>query len=202
MADAPESGDEDDQEIVCRICRVEGEEGWPLYAPCKCSGSIKFVHQDCLQLWLQHSSSSSCELCKHSFAFTPLYAPDAPNQLPPHEFVAGLVARAANNVWFLMRLVVVAFVWLVIIPVGTCWISRLLFVRSVEEVPRALGKFRVASVPADCVCGCVLSVVSRGPSVLACAVQSARRFERMRAADYRGSLLGDRVAPGFRAAQH
>lgn len=26
-----------------------------LYWPCKCSGSIKFVHQQCLLDWLQHS---------------------------------------------------------------------------------------------------------------------------------------------------
>jgi len=30
----------------CRICRSEGSADEPLYHPCKCSGSIKFVHQD------------------------------------------------------------------------------------------------------------------------------------------------------------
>jgi len=30
----------------CRICRSEGSREEPLFHPCKCSGSIKFVHQD------------------------------------------------------------------------------------------------------------------------------------------------------------
>ena len=42
-----------DQEPVCRICRCEEEEGRPLFHPCKCSGSIKFVHNDCLEAWLK-----------------------------------------------------------------------------------------------------------------------------------------------------
>ncbi|ANB14436.1 E3 ubiquitin-protein ligase SSM4 [Sugiyamaella lignohabitans] len=31
---------------TCRICRGEASEEEPLYHPCKCSGSIKYVHQD------------------------------------------------------------------------------------------------------------------------------------------------------------
>jgi hypothetical protein len=30
----------------CRICRSEGTSDEPLFHPCKCSGSIKFVHQE------------------------------------------------------------------------------------------------------------------------------------------------------------
>ena len=30
----------------CRICRAESTEAEPLFYPCKCSGSIKFVHQE------------------------------------------------------------------------------------------------------------------------------------------------------------
>jgi hypothetical protein len=31
---------------ICRVCRSEGSPEQPLYHPCKCSGSIRFVHQD------------------------------------------------------------------------------------------------------------------------------------------------------------
>ncbi len=31
---------------TCRICRGEGTTEEPLFHPCRCSGSIKFVHQD------------------------------------------------------------------------------------------------------------------------------------------------------------
>lgn len=34
------------EQDTCRICRGEALVDEPLYHPCKCSGSIKFVHQN------------------------------------------------------------------------------------------------------------------------------------------------------------
>jgi E3 ubiquitin-protein ligase DOA10 len=31
---------------ICRVCRSESTPDHPLYHPCKCSGSIRFVHED------------------------------------------------------------------------------------------------------------------------------------------------------------
>ncbi|XP_018121618.1 E3 ubiquitin-protein ligase MARCH6 isoform X3 [Xenopus laevis] len=59
------------EEDICRVCRSEGTPEKPLYHPCVCTGSIKFIHQECLVLWLKHSRKEYCELCKHRFAFTP-----------------------------------------------------------------------------------------------------------------------------------
>ena len=33
-------------EEICRVCRCEGTPDQPLFHPCLCSGSIKFIHQD------------------------------------------------------------------------------------------------------------------------------------------------------------
>ncbi|XP_049866232.1 uncharacterized protein LOC126366931 [Pectinophora gossypiella] len=52
---------------ICRICHCESEAHNPLLAPCYCSGSLKFVHQSCLQQWLTASETRSCELCKFNF---------------------------------------------------------------------------------------------------------------------------------------
>lgn len=52
----------DDEGDVCRICRMPGEERNSLFYPCKCSGSIKFVHQQCLTDWLAHSGNTHCEV--------------------------------------------------------------------------------------------------------------------------------------------
>ncbi|XP_022122695.2 E3 ubiquitin-protein ligase MARCHF8 [Pieris rapae] len=52
---------------ICRICHCESETHNPLLAPCYCSGSLKFVHQSCLQQWLTASETRSCELCKFNF---------------------------------------------------------------------------------------------------------------------------------------
>ncbi|XP_018121617.1 E3 ubiquitin-protein ligase MARCH6 isoform X2 [Xenopus laevis] len=60
-----------EEEDICRVCRSEGTPEKPLYHPCVCTGSIKFIHQECLVLWLKHSRKEYCELCKHRFAFTP-----------------------------------------------------------------------------------------------------------------------------------
>jgi E3 ubiquitin-protein ligase MARCH6 len=149
---------EEEEEVVCRICRMEGEEGWPLFHPCKCSGSIKYVHQDCLQMWMDHSSITVCELCNHTFAFEKVYAPDAPTVLPSHEFAAGLFARATGSLQFASRLVLVLLVWLVVIPVGTCWILRLLFARSFRDIADLFRDVGTESVLGDCVYGSVLSV--------------------------------------------
>lgn len=53
--------------FVNRICHCEGEEGAPLLAPCYCSGSLRYVHQACLQQWIKASDTRACELCKFTF---------------------------------------------------------------------------------------------------------------------------------------
>ncbi|CAN0410013.1 unnamed protein product, partial [Hapterophycus canaliculatus] len=44
----------DEEEPECRVCRGDDEGGArPLAHPCRCRGSIKYVHQDCLMEWLR-----------------------------------------------------------------------------------------------------------------------------------------------------
>nr|CAG4645129.1 EOG090X0DX7 [Leptodora kindtii] len=52
---------------ICRICHCEGEPDAPLVSPCCCSGSLKYVHQGCLQRWVQSSDVRNCELCCFPF---------------------------------------------------------------------------------------------------------------------------------------
>jgi len=64
---------------ICRICYSEQlEKDNPLISPCKCDGSLKFIHLKCLQTWLVSKAnvkqndlclsyywkSLECELCK------------------------------------------------------------------------------------------------------------------------------------------
>jgi hypothetical protein len=54
--------------MACRICF---ESEGPLYNPCKCDGSIKYVHSDCLVRWdhmRDDASQGTCELCKEAYA--------------------------------------------------------------------------------------------------------------------------------------
>ncbi|XP_062070373.1 E3 ubiquitin-protein ligase MARCHF8 isoform X2 [Lepus europaeus] len=52
---------------ACRICHCEGDGESPLITPCRCTGSLHFVHQACLQQWIKSSDTRCCELCKYEF---------------------------------------------------------------------------------------------------------------------------------------
>ncbi|KAK8019028.1 hypothetical protein PG990_004166 [Apiospora arundinis] len=101
---------------TCRICRGEGSPGEPLFYPCKCSGSIKFVHQDCLMEWLSHSQKKHCELCKTPFRFTKLYAPDMPKSLPFYVFASHMAKYLFRNILVWLRATLVVSVWLGWLP--------------------------------------------------------------------------------------
>lgn len=105
-----------DEADTCRICRGEGSPGEALFYPCKCSGSIKFVHQNCLMEWLSHSQKKHCELCKTHFHFTKLYHPHMPTTVPLPIFIR----QAAVHIWksFLTwtRFQLVLFVWVAWLP--------------------------------------------------------------------------------------
>lgn len=151
--------DEDDEEgDVCRICRNPGDADNPLRYPCACSGSIKFVHQECLLQWLNHSNARQCEVCKHSFSFSPVYAENAPARLPFREFIVGMAMKACHVLQFFLRLSFVLSVWLLIIPFITFWIWRLAFVRSFSEAQRLfLSHISTTVILTDCLHGFLLS---------------------------------------------
>ncbi|XP_014390474.1 PREDICTED: E3 ubiquitin-protein ligase MARCH1 isoform X1 [Myotis brandtii] len=52
---------------LCRICHCEGDEESPLITPCRCTGTLRFVHQSCLHQWIKSSDTRCCELCKYDF---------------------------------------------------------------------------------------------------------------------------------------
>ncbi|CUM46852.1 uncharacterized protein AC631_02003 [Debaryomyces fabryi] len=68
----------------CRVCRGEGTLSQPLLHPCKCRGSIKYIHQDCLLEWLKHSNKSTkkCDICNTPYKFRTIYDPQMPERIP------------------------------------------------------------------------------------------------------------------------
>ncbi len=93
-----------DDDLECRICRG-GPEGGALLHPCKCAGSIRYVHEDCIKLWLQRTRAKNCELCHHPFKFSPVYAPDTPSRLPTSTFLLGFLRIFGKHLLLLLRLV-------------------------------------------------------------------------------------------------
>jgi E3 ubiquitin-protein ligase MARCH6 len=116
-----------DEQDTCRICRGEGSIEEPLFYPCKCSGSIKFVHQGCLMEWLSHSQKKHCELCKTPFRFTKLYHSEMPQTLPTPIFLRELVVHALRAIVTWLRFLLVAFVWLACLPFSMRTVWRALF---------------------------------------------------------------------------
>jgi E3 ubiquitin-protein ligase DOA10 len=70
---------------LCRICLQEENETLnPLFSPCKCSGTMKYIHVNCLKEWLNSKKVSKetpfartyfwktldCELCQTVFPNT------------------------------------------------------------------------------------------------------------------------------------
>lgn len=68
-----------DESDLCRICfSSTNTKANPLFAPCKCTGTVKFVHFACLKSWLNlklvsqltpslryyYWKSFECEICK------------------------------------------------------------------------------------------------------------------------------------------
>jgi hypothetical protein len=62
MSDASDAG-----ERQCWICF---ESSGVLIAPCRCKGSVRFVHQKCLKEWLKTSADAiACPQCKFAYRF-------------------------------------------------------------------------------------------------------------------------------------
>ena len=50
---------EEDEGAICRICSV-GDEEKALIKVCRCKGSVEFVHQDCIDEWVNRSKKLLC----------------------------------------------------------------------------------------------------------------------------------------------
>ncbi|XP_002737454.1 E3 ubiquitin-protein ligase MARCHF6-like [Saccoglossus kowalevskii] len=140
---------------ICRVCRSEGAHDRPLFHPCICTGSIKFIHQDCLLQWLKHSKKEYCELCKHKFSFTPIYSPDMPSRLPIKDIVTGLTRSMATAVKYWFHYTLVTFAWLGVVPLTACRIYRSLFTGSLSSLlTLPIDMLSTDNLLSDCFQGC------------------------------------------------
>ena len=116
-----------DEEPCCRVCHGEAEISRPLFHPCRCDGSIKFVHQDCLQTWLKVSKQlrPKCELCGEHFHFRNIYATTGSSNEPPKlsifEFLQGLYLLTSQSIFILSKAAAVMSMWIIALPLYTYW---------------------------------------------------------------------------------
>lgn len=133
----------------CRICRGEATPDEPLFYPCKCSGSIKYVHQDCLMEWLSHSQKKHCELCKTPFRFTKLYAPNMPKTVPFYVFISHITKYLLRNILVWARAGLVLMVWLVWLPYLMRRVWSALFWLSDEGLGPVFTRLETPSLTSD-----------------------------------------------------
>jgi hypothetical protein len=76
-----------DVEDACRFCFEGPDTGNPLVTPCKCIGSMKYVHIQCIKKWRETTSNHEwvhrCQLCLEDYdVFLRWEKEDAPHQVP------------------------------------------------------------------------------------------------------------------------
>lgn len=133
---------------VCRVCHGESEPGRELFFPCKCDGSIKFVHQDCLQEWLKHArNKEKCELCGEQFKFKKIYKEGISLHLSIIEIMQELFPRMATIASVIFNTALSTICWVFVLPGFSafwfkfCWcvVSDL----EPETCPRKLTNFHL-----------------------------------------------------------
>lgn len=141
---------EEDQQEVCRICHAGGSSGEPLLAPCRCSGSVKYVHETCLQRWLLRDVAEGgtlcltttaavnrkCELCKTNYTLTCRLRPF-------REW------RKLNMTCTEKRKVICSAVFHVIAVACVAWSLYVLIERAIEEVHESLVQGTASTGTAD-----------------------------------------------------
>ncbi|WWD21007.1 hypothetical protein CI109_105488 [Kwoniella shandongensis] len=115
MADFSPSHFEEEGD-VCRVCRVEGDEENPLIYPCKCSGSVRFVHPDCLKQWLAQSQKKYCEICGHKYTFTKVYPDQLPTSIPFTVYIRQSILWLYRQILWVARCWLVVIAWLIVLP--------------------------------------------------------------------------------------
>ena len=144
---------EDDQAQgdICRVCRCEAQSDRPLFYPCICTGSIKYIHQDCLMLWMRYSKKEHCELCGHSFRFQPIYSPDMPRVLPLRDVAGGILTAVAKAAKSWAHFTLVGLAWFGIVPLSAYRTYRYLFRASSFDMILSLqfDLFSTENLPSD-----------------------------------------------------
>jgi hypothetical protein len=138
-----ENEEESMANAFCRVCHGESEPNRELYYPCKCDGSIKYVHQDCLKEWLKHArEKTKCELCGEKFRFKKLYNTAIPDQLTILELFRELIPRIISVIKLFVKLTITCLAWGILVPIFlNYWLRLCWCVVSEEEVSMCFEKF-------------------------------------------------------------
>ena len=140
----------------CRVCHEESAPDSTLYFPCKCSGTIKYVHQECLIEWLKISKNTNdrCEICGENFSFKN-EASTLTTWLRMFYVELLRIPRAILSIVFYICA-------LFIFPIFTHWLFELLWCGIAQFNPNesvVCIEMKSNLIPTYCVCGLLELVV-------------------------------------------
>lgn len=86
------------QEVQCRVCHCGDEQQSRLIFPCKCNGSMKYVHELCLLEWMNTSGHfiSKCEICAEKFRYKNVYSVELAKRNLVWEIAAANLKQVQN----------------------------------------------------------------------------------------------------------
>eukprot|EP00127_Corallochytrium_limacisporum_P006831 Clim_evm46s236 gene=Clim_evmTU46s236 len=104
-----ESSSIDRDSPVCRVCWVEATADNGLVSPCKCTGSLQFIHEECLSQWLSnlpYQRRLKCEICNHTYeSWVHLTATDALQAIRQAPYVIKRLGMAILTAGFITYVV-------------------------------------------------------------------------------------------------
>ncbi|KAM0678971.1 hypothetical protein BDAP_000348 [Binucleata daphniae] len=61
------------KDTACKFCYSALTDDNVFACPCKCTGSLKYVHLSCLDAWISRSKVAKCELCNYVYKYRSVY---------------------------------------------------------------------------------------------------------------------------------
>lgn len=112
-------------------------------------------------------TQNDAQICHHAFSFTPLYAENTPETLPPWEFAIGLASRSLDWLKSLLYLAVTISFWVFIFPLYIHWFCKLVSSWSFVQVTESfLSHKSWQDISADWLDGSIISLVIFGVYLL------------------------------------
>lgn len=92
---------------TCRICRGDATPDNPLFHPCECKGSIKYLHEPCLLEWIsarnldvnKPGSVIKCDICHYPFKFKTKYSDNMPDHIPISEVIKNSLFNCISKIY-------------------------------------------------------------------------------------------------------
>ena len=105
----------------CRYCLSDDKSGL-LISPCKCEGTMKYVHNECLEDWIKNSKRNlktevsdktkffitKCEICKYEIKYVEMYQNGKMKSF--YKFIKTVV-KPNNLFYLLLHAVIVYLFW-------------------------------------------------------------------------------------------